>query len=49
MIKNGLGIISVPVGKIGTYFTELINYYESNDNSKFKEWILNNCVESLND
>ena len=31
MIKNGQGIISIPVDKIGEYFTKLINYYETNN------------------
>ena len=31
MIKNGLGILAVPVEKIGEYFTILIEFYETND------------------
>lgn len=42
MIKNGEGIISIPVEKIGEYFTKLINYYETNNSAELKEWIYNN-------
>lgn len=47
MIKNGQGIISVPVEKIGEYFTKLIAYYETNDMSDLKEWIYNNCIDGI--
>ena len=32
MIRNGQGIISIPVDKIGDYLTRLIKYYETNNN-----------------
>lgn len=44
MIKNGQGIISVPVKEIGTYFTKLIKYYETGDNMELKEWLREVCV-----
>ena len=47
MIKNGQGIISVPVEKIGEYFTKLIKYYETNDMTEIKEWIYNNCIDGV--
>ena len=47
MIRNGQGIISVPVEKIGEYFTLLIDYYETNNMNKLKEWIVNNCIDSI--
>lgn len=47
MIKNGQGIISVPVEKIGEYFTKLVNYYETGDNKDLKEWIYNNCIDGI--
>ena len=47
MIKNGQGIISVPVEKIGEYFTLLIDYYETNNMNKLKEWIVNNCLDFI--
>lgn len=47
MIKNGEGIISIPVDKIGEYFTKLIYYYETNDMQELKEWIYNNCIDGI--
>ena len=46
-IRNGLGIINVPVDLIGTYFTYLIEYYETNDNSKLKKFIIENCIDGI--
>ena len=48
MIKNGQGIIAIPIEKIGDYFTKLINYYESNDLTDIKTWIYNNCIDGIN-
>lgn len=47
MIKNGQGIIAVPVEKIGEYFTKLINYYETGENKELKEWIYENCIDGI--
>jgi len=47
MIKFGQGILSVPVDKIGEYFTKLINYYETNDIRDIKNWIYNNCIDGI--
>ena len=47
MIKNGQGIIAVPVEEIGNYLTRLIEYYESGDNTKLKEWIYDNCIDGV--
>lgn len=47
MIKNGQGIISVPVEKIGDYLTLLIEYYETNNMDKITEWIYNNCIDGV--
>ena len=44
MIRNGQGIIAVPVEKIGEYFVKLIKYYETNDVNDLKLWIYNNCI-----
>ena len=46
-IRNGLGIINVPVELIGQYFTHLIEYYETNDNSKLKKFIIENCIDGI--
>ena len=47
MIKNGQGLIAIPVEKISTYFGYLIEYYETNDNSKLKQWLYDNCIDGL--
>ena len=47
MIKNGQGIIAIPVELIGQYFTELIAYYETNDNNNLKKWLYDNCIDGL--
>ena len=47
MIKIGMGIIAVPVEKIGEYFTKLIKFYETNDYTEIKEWIYNNCIDGV--
>ena len=45
MIKNGLGILAVPVEKIGEYFTILIEFYETNDYTNIKKWIYDNGID----
>ena len=47
MIRNGQGIISRPVDKIGDYLTRLIKYYETNNNKELTEWIYNNCIDGI--
>lgn len=46
-IKNGLGIINIPVELIGAYFTYLIKYYETNDNSELKKFLYDNCIDGI--
>ncbi len=47
MIKNGQGIIAVPVEEIGNYLTKLTIYYETGNNTKLKEWLYENCIDSV--
>ena len=47
MIKNGQGIIAVPVEEIGNYLTKLTLYYESGDNTNLKQWIYDNCIDGV--
>ena len=47
MIKNGQGIIAVPVELIGDYFTKLIDYYETGNNNKLKKWLYDNCIDGV--
>ena len=46
-IRNGLGIINVPVELIGQYFTHLIKYYETDDNTELKNFIIENCIDGI--
>ena len=48
MIKNGQGVIAVPVEKIGDYMVRLIKYYETNDMIEIKKWIYDNCIDGIN-
>ena len=47
MIRTGQGIISVPIEKIGEYFTKLIKYYETNDISDIKLWVYDYCIDGI--
>lgn len=47
MIRLGQGIIAVPVEEIGSYFTKLINYYETGDNTDLKNWIYESSVDGI--
>ena len=47
MIKNGEGIIAIPIELIGTYFTKLIDYYETGNNIELKKWLIVNCIEKV--
>lgn len=47
MIKNGQGIIAVPVELIGEYVYKLIKYYETGDNNELKIWLYNNCIDGI--
>lgn len=45
LIENGRGIFNVPVKYDGAFKQMLVDYYESNDNVKRKEWIADNCLQ----
>lgn len=47
MIKNGQGIIAVPVELIGDYFTKLIKYYETGDNKELKQWLYETSIDGI--
>ncbi len=47
MIRLGQGIIAVPVEEIGSYFTKLISYYETGDNTELKNWIYETSVDGI--
>ena len=47
MIKNGQGIIAVPVEEIGSYFTKLITYYETGNNDELKKFLYETSVDGI--
>ncbi len=47
MIKNGLGIIAIPVEKISEYFPLLIDYYETGNSDNLKNWIYENAIDGI--
>ena len=47
MIRNGEGILSVPVEKIEDYFTYLIHYYETGDMTEIKNFLYQNCIDGI--
>lgn len=47
MIRLGQGIIAVPVELIGDYFTKLIKYYETGDNTELKKWLYETSVDGI--
>lgn len=47
MIKNGKGIISIPVEKIEEFGKELTNYYETDNMESLINWIYENAIEGI--
>lgn len=47
MIKNGKGIISIPVEKIEEFGKKLTNYYETNNMEDLKNWIYENAIDGI--
>ncbi|MGM9878711.1 MAG: Fic family protein [Bacilli bacterium] len=47
MIRLGQGIIAVPVELIGDYFTKLISYYETGNNTDLKKWLYETSIDGL--
>ena len=45
LIANGKGIFNVPVKLDGFFKQKLVDYYESEDNSELKNWMVENCLE----
>lgn len=47
MIRNGCGIISVPI-EIQPEFTKLlVKFYETNDMSAVKQFVFDNCIDGI--
>ena len=47
MIENGCGIIKVPDNKLQEFTTLLSEFYNSNDNSKIKQFVYENCIDGI--
>lgn len=47
MIENGNGIIKVPDNKLQKFNSLLSEFYSSDDNSKIKQFIYDNCIDGI--
>lgn len=47
MIKNGAGIITVPVDIKDEFGEKLIKYYETNDINELKQFIYEKCIDGI--
>lgn len=47
MIENGAGIIKVPDDKLEEFNSLLSQFYSTNDNSKIKHFIYDNCIDGI--
>ena len=47
MIENGAGIIKVPDTKLEKFNVLLSDFYTTNDNSKIKNFIYDNCIDGI--
>ena len=47
MIKNGKGIISIPIEKIEEFGRNLTSYYETNNMESLKKWIYDNAIDGI--
>ena len=47
MIENGKGIIKVPDNKLKEFNILLSEFYTTNDNSKIKQFIYENCIDGI--
>ena len=48
MIQNGKGIISIPIEQQVTFREMLIDFYETDDMSRIKNFLYNNCIDGIN-
>ena len=47
MISNGCGIISVPVNLKMEFSSLLVDYYESDDSKRIKEFLYDSCISGF--
>ena len=48
MIKNGCGIIAIPVEANIEFFKKLIKFYETNDNKELYNFLWDKCIDGYN-
>ena len=48
MIDNGCGIISIVQENQPTFFTKLIKFYETGDNTDLKNWLYETSIDGIN-
>lgn len=46
-IKNGFGIITIPVELTGTYKQKLVDYYETDYTEEIKKFLYENCMDGV--
>ena len=47
LIENGKGIISVPVDQDVEFGNKILEFYETNDNTKLKKFIYDDCLDGI--
>lgn len=47
LIENGKGIISVPVDKDVEFGNKILEFYETNNNTKLKQFIYDECLDGI--
>ena len=47
MIKNGVGIITIPIDRKDDFGKELIKYYETDDIKDLKQFIYDYCIDGI--
>ena len=47
MIENGCGIIKISDENLEQFMTLLSEFYDTNDNSKIKQFIYDNCIDGI--
>lgn len=48
MIENGQGVISISQRDIKEFYSLLVAYYETNDMTRIKQFLYDNCIDGMN-
>jgi len=49
MIREGAGILTVPLELQRDFFQLLLHYYETNDNTEAKALLYENCIDGFHE